>query len=157
MAAKFKWLVTEARICLTFTFTVCNVIQDFERIRSFFILLIKMILLPIGPDTILLCSFKIFKADSLSSLQIDCGTLVILNFEHVTDEDEQGGWIGGTMTSGLKLLKWLIFLKGNRVIFIAFKIIFFSFRSTDYWQSPPKKYCSFLYKQPVYKQPALGM
>ena len=37
------------------------------------------------------CSFKIFQADSLSSLQIDCGTLVILNFEHVTDEDEQGG------------------------------------------------------------------
>ena len=39
----------------------------------------------------LLCSFKIFKADSLSSLQIDRRTLVILNFELVTDEDEQGG------------------------------------------------------------------
>ena len=49
-----------------------------------------MILLPIGPYTMLPCSFKIFKADSLSSLQIDCGTLVILNPEHVTDEDEQG-------------------------------------------------------------------
>ena len=32
-----------------------------------------------------------FKADSLSSLQMDYGTLVILNSEHVTDEDEQGG------------------------------------------------------------------
>ena len=64
-----------------------------------------MILLPIGPYTMLPCSFKIFKADSLSSLQIDCGTLVILNFELVTDEDEQGGLIGGTMTGGLKLLK----------------------------------------------------
>ena len=39
----------------------------------------------------LLYSFKIFKADSLSSLQIVCGTLVELNSEHVTDEDEKGG------------------------------------------------------------------
>ena len=98
-----------------------------------------------------------FKADSLSSLQMDCGTLVILNSEHVTDEDEQGGWIGGTVTGGLKLLKWSIFLKENHAIFIAFITKFFSFRSTGYWQSPPKKCCSFVYKQPVYKQPALGM
>ena len=94
--------------------------------KGFFLLLIKMILLPIGPYTMLPCSFKIFKADSLSSLQIDCGTLVILNPEHVTDEDEQGCWIGGIMTGALKLLKWSIFLKGNHVIFIALKTIFFS-------------------------------
>ena len=115
--------------------------------EGFFLLLIKMILLPIGPYTMLPCSFKIFKADSLSSLQIDCGTLVILNFEHVTDEDEQGCWIGGTMTGGLTLLKWSIFLKGNHVIFIALKTIFF-FRSTGYWQSPPKKHCSFFISNP---------
>ena len=37
------------------------------------------------------CSFKIFKAGSLHSLQIYCGTLIILDSEHVTDEDEEGG------------------------------------------------------------------
>ena len=48
------------------------------------------------------CPFKIFKADSLNLLQIDCGTLVI---QLPKNEDDQGGRIGGTMIGGLKLLK----------------------------------------------------
>ena len=148
MAAKFKWLLTETRICLTFNFTVCNVIQDrtLKGFEGFFLLPIKMILLPIGPYTILPCSFKIFKPDSL---QIDCGTFVILNFEHVTDEDEQDGWIGGTMTGGLKLWNDRSSWKGNHVIFITFKTKFFFQINRLLTVSPPKKYCSFLYKQPA--------
>ena len=138
MAAKFKWLLTETRICLTFNFTVCNVIQDrtLKGFEGFFLLPIKMILLPIGPYTILPCSFKIFKPDSL---QIDCGTLVILNFEHVTDEDEQDGWIGGTMTSGLKLLKWSIFLKRKscNIYCLQNKVFFSNQPVID--SLPPKK------------------
>ena len=82
----------------------------------------------IGPYTMLPCFSKIFKADSLSSLQIDCGTLVTLNFEHVTDEDEQDGWTGGTMTGGWPEIVAMIDLperKSCNVYCVQSKVFFF--------------------------------
>ena len=67
--------------------TLYRTLKGFE---AFLLLSMKMILLAIGPYMILPCSFKIFKADSLNSLQTDCETMVILNSEHVINKDQEG-------------------------------------------------------------------